>query len=466
MITLKTAIILAAGKGKKMWPYNEYWPKAALPIANQGNIVHLVNNLKSLAFERIIVTTSYLGRRIKSLLCEIEGIEIIELSTTEGTADSLEKVVHDLQEPNLFIFYGDLFITQERLSSFIDAYQMQSDTLDALILSKPIENEHAQDWFGISIGEDHRINNIFGHPRPHYVQERVMGAFALNTIALKRMLNHNPGFMKSVPTGVMPQQEVELEQCFQWLVEEGYKVLSYPITNGAIDIDKPWHLMQANHLALSEITKVLDKNEIHETCEIHETADIQGYVKLGKHVKIGKYVTIKGNAIIGDYTTLDNGVIIEGNVVIGSHCRIENFCRIGPDSVIGHKNRIGHCAEFKGVTFDNVSFIHFGEVFGIIGESTDIAAGVTVGITRFDDQLQTQNVNSRKEIPEKFGNAVYFGDFTRTGILSLYMPGIKVGSNCIIGSGVAVERDVPSKTLLYAEQTIIEKKWGPHRYGW
>lgn len=466
MINVKTAIILAAGKGKKMWPYNDYWPKAALPIGNQGNIVHLVNHLKSLAFERIIITTCYLSRRIKSLIYDVEGVEIIELSATEGTADTLEKVVYDLQDSNLFILYGDIFITRERLSSFIEAYEKQRETMDAVILSKPIENEHAQDWFGIKVGKDNRVENIFGHPRPHYVQERVMGAFALNTNVLKKMLNHNPGFMKSVPTGVMPQQEVELEQCLQWLVEVGYNVSSYPVTDGVIDMDKPWHLMQANHLAVSEMTHALNNNEIHETCEIDPTADIQGHVKLGKHVKIGKYVTIKGNAVIGDYTKIDNGVIIEGNVVIGSDCRIENYCRIGPDSVIGNKNRIGHCAEFRGVTFDNVSFIHFGEVFGIIGESTDIAAGVTVGITRFDDQPQTQIVNNRKEFPEEFGNAVYLGDFTRTGILSLYMPGIKVGSNCVIGSGVAVEKDVPSKTLLYNKQTLIEKNWGPHRYGW
>lgn len=466
MIDVKTAIILAAGKGKKMWPYNDYWPKAALPVANQGNIVHLVNHLKSLSFDRIIIVTSYLGRRIKSLVCDFEGVETIELSVTEGTADSLEKVVSLVNDEHLLIMYGDIFITLERLTSFVDAYQKELNTVDTLILSKPITNEFAPDWFGISKGTGNSVQNIYGHPRPHYVQERLIGVFALSTKALKRMLHHNPGFMKNVPTGVMPQHEMEFEQSLQWLVEEGYTVSSYPLTDGVIDIDKPWHLMQANQLALSVMTNKLQHNDIPETCNIHPTADIQGCIKLGEHVEIGKYVTIKGNAIIGDHTKIENGVTIEGNVVIGSHCRIENFCRIGPDSVIGSKNRIGHCAEFSGITFDNVSFIHFGEVFGIIGESTDIAAGVTVGITRFDDLPQTQKVNGRREIPEKFGNAVYFGDFTRTGILSLYMPGTKVGSNCVIGSGVAVEKDIPSKTLLYAQQTLIEKGWDTHRYGW
>lgn len=135
-----------------MWPYNDYWPKAALPVANQGNIVHLVNHLKSLSFDRIIIVTSYLGRRIKSLFCDFEGVETIELSVTEGTADSLEKVVSLVNDEHLLIMYGDIFITLERLTSFVDAYQKELNTVDTLILSKPITNEFAPDWFGISKG--------------------------------------------------------------------------------------------------------------------------------------------------------------------------------------------------------------------------------------------------------------------------------------------------------------------------
>jgi bifunctional UDP-N-acetylglucosamine pyrophosphorylase/glucosamine-1-phosphate N-acetyltransferase len=135
-------------------------------------------------------------------------------------------------------------------------------------------------------------------------------------------------------------------------------------------------------------------------------------------------------------------------------------------SVIGDHNRIGHCAEFEGVTFDQVSFTHYGEVYGVVGSATDIAAGVTVGILRFDDLNQVQKVTGRMELPKQFGNAVYLGDYTRTGIASLYMPGIKVGCNCVIGSSVMLENDLPSRSLVYIEQQLVRKEWSPKRYGW
>ncbi|UUZ97025.1 hypothetical protein LJK87_24100 [Paenibacillus sp. P25] len=146
--------------------------------------------------------------------------------------------------------------------------------------------------------------------------------------------------------------------------------------------------------------------------------------------------------------------------MIGDDCVIANYCKIGDFSVIGNRNRIGHCAEFEGITFDQVSFTHYGEVFGVVGTATDIAAGVTIGVLRFDDLPQMQKVQGRTEYPEKFGNAVYFGDYSRTGIASLYMPGVKVGSNSVIGPAVLVEKDVPSHTLIHLDQQQLVKKNG------
>ncbi|WP_369124544.1 NTP transferase domain-containing protein, partial [Salmonella enterica] len=57
---MKTAVVLAAGCGEKMWPYCEYWPKAALPVGGVPNIERLTRQLRSLGFGRIIVAAAYL----------------------------------------------------------------------------------------------------------------------------------------------------------------------------------------------------------------------------------------------------------------------------------------------------------------------------------------------------------------------------------------------------------------------
>jgi len=58
------------------------------------------------------------------------------------------------------------------------------------------------------------------------------------------------------------------------------------------------------------------------------------------------------------------------------------------------------------------------------------------------------------------------GEFCRTGVNAIIMPGCKIGSYSIIGPGVILYEDVPSKTMVLAKQELIKKEWGPERYGW
>ena len=44
------------------------------------------------------------------------------------------------------------------------------------------------------------------------------------------------------------------------------------------------------------------------------------------------------------------------------------------------------------------------------------------------------------------------GDNVKTGIKSLFMPGVKVGANTWVGANFMVERDLPSDTIAVLKQ--------------
>ena len=52
------------------------------------------------------------------------------------------------------------------------------------------------------------------------------------------------------------------------------------------------------------------------------------------------------------------------------------------------------------------------------------------------------------------------GDNVKTGIKSLFMPGVKVGVNSWVGANFMVERDVPANSIALLKQAIkiIQKK--------
>jgi bifunctional UDP-N-acetylglucosamine pyrophosphorylase/glucosamine-1-phosphate N-acetyltransferase len=115
---------------------------------------------------------------------------------------------------------------------------------------------------------------------------------------------------------------------------------------------------------------------------------------------------------------------------------------------------------------DNVYLYHYMEIYGLIGESTDIGAATVCGSLRFDDGETIHRVKGRREFPRKFSDATYIGDFCRTGVNVIIMPGCKVGPYSILGAGVILEEDVPSRTSIRVKQTLEKHSWGPEKYGW
>jgi len=55
---------------------------------------------------------------------------------------------------------------------------------------------------------------------------------------------------------------------------------------------------------------------------------------------------------------------------------------------------------------------------------------------------------------------VVFGDNVKTGIKSLFMPGVKVGANTWVGANFMVTRDLPADTIatLKQEEDIQPRK--------
>ena len=105
-------------------------------------------------------------------------------------------------------------------------------------------------------------------------------------------------------------------------------------------------------------------------------------------------------------------------------------------------------------------------MYGIIGEYTDIAAGCITGILRFDDNLNTPKVLGRSELGSRYTNGIFIGDHCRTGISNIFMPGVMIGKNSVLGPGAIISKCIPAGTVLIVEQNQTYKAWGPDRYGW
>jgi bifunctional UDP-N-acetylglucosamine pyrophosphorylase/glucosamine-1-phosphate N-acetyltransferase len=460
MVEMK-GIILCAGEGKKLWPFGEWRPKACLSVINQPIVERLVKQMEKIGIDEIVIVASYHADMIRHTLRKYGSVRVLEETRTTGTAKSVLTGLEG-EADDILVAYGDIVVDDESMLEVLNTFNEKKQPITLIKKLKP--TERSIDWICADC-ENQKVRGIYGHPRSHYVNSKLGGVFALPKSAISYLVT-NPGYMMNVCVGGMPTKESELGQSIQMMIEDELSVLAIEVVNFGFDLDKPWHLLEANYGLIESLFKKMTGNEIAESAVIDDTAWIGGKIHLGERSRIGRNVIIKGDVYIGEDVVIDNGAIVEDMVIIGNGCWIEDTCCIRSYTTIGAHNKIGFNAEIAGVTFDHVSLAHNCEIRGVIGSYTDIAAGCLTGSLRFDDGVTPQRVQGRTEYPTNYSDAIFIGDHSRTGVGNIFLPGVKIGCNVALWPGAIIEKDIDSKTLVVVKQEKEMKSWGPDRYGW
>ena len=100
------------------------------------------------------------------------------------------------------------------------------------------------------------------------------------------------------------------------------------------------------------------------------------------------------------------------------------------------------------------------------GQAVDFGAATVCGNLRFNDGETQWRVKGRVEQPRTASNAAYFGDFSRTGVNAIVMPGKRTGVYSVVGAGVVVYEDVADREMVTLRQELERRQWGPEQYGW
>lgn len=457
---MKIAIILSSGKGKRIWPYSETRNKSMIRIANEPILKHIVDNLEEVGYEKIYVISFLFTQEIKNYFKTNKKVEVITEDSPKGTTYSLLKAYDFIlgKKDEVSVFLGDTIIEKE------DIISLNKSNTDIKVLVNEISEEKISTSVAVKI-EENKIKDILGHPRKDGYKYEI-SAYTLTSKYIENYLRYSKDCFENLQVGMMPSEENSIENSMLEYIEEEKGIEVIAANKNIYNIDYPWDILEATKYITEKKCGKLDENILGKGALIHEGALIEGYVKLGENSKIGRNVVIKGNALVGDNTIIDNGAIINDNVIIGNNCSISNYCHISDNTTIDDECIIDHCAEIEGILYKKVYLCHFMEIYGIIGRNTDIGAGTLFGSLRFDDGKTKHIINESYITPKNYSNFIYMGDYSRTGVGALIMPGVKIGARSIVGSGVLLERDLPSRKSVFLKQKLGIKDWSENKYGW
>lgn len=144
---MKTAMILAAGRGERLKPLTERIPKAMCVVKEKPLIEHHVSNLAKAGFERLVINHAYLGGQIRQHLGNGShwGVEICYSPEPPGGLETGGGIVNALP-----LLGNQPFITVNAdIYTDFDFTQLQPvnpDSMHVILVNKNPELNHHGDF--------------------------------------------------------------------------------------------------------------------------------------------------------------------------------------------------------------------------------------------------------------------------------------------------------------------------------
>ena len=147
MTSVKTAMIMAAGLGKRMRPLTENRPKPLVEVAGKAMIDHCFDKLAEAGIGKAVVNVHYLAEMMEAHLAALQYPIEIRVSDERAqlleTGGGLVQAEPMIDEDNFFCINSDNLWTDGPENSLLQLVQTwDEEQMDALLLLVPRSSAH------------------------------------------------------------------------------------------------------------------------------------------------------------------------------------------------------------------------------------------------------------------------------------------------------------------------------------
>jgi dTDP-glucose pyrophosphorylase len=301
------AVILAAGRGKRLHPITLQRSKAMLPVLGQPIISRIVDSIASNGVSDFIIVTSPDDEQLTTYfqdnpLPEI-NIRFVEQSEPRGMAHAL-LCAKDWIVGDFLLTACDSLIAQTSYTSIINSWYAQPHTaaLLALMLVSPDELHQT----AVVQIESDRITMIIEKPAPQQT---------VSNIASLPIYIFQPGILDDLPQiKPSPRGEYELQDAIQSLIDQRKNVRGVLIEE-RLNLTSAQDLLEINlHFLHIEKPQFIDDSvTIEKNVVLHPPYWIGPHSTIGEQCRIGPNVFIESDCDIEHHCQMTNTLLLKGS---------------------------------------------------------------------------------------------------------------------------------------------------------
>lgn len=218
---LEQAVVLCAGRGKRLGSLTDSLPKSMLPVPGlkgaEPLLASIIRKLQAASFKEILLVVGYRSDIIIDRFRRVAGIRFAHQRDPNGTAAALEAALPLLQ-PQFLLTYGDLIIDEREYRGIRTAAIRDGGDWAAVNRSeRPV---------GAAYITDNRITRIIEKPETCSTPWNTSGLFVLTREAAELSSATTPSV----------RGERELAGMLQLWIDRGNDLKPYFLTSKSIDI--------------------------------------------------------------------------------------------------------------------------------------------------------------------------------------------------------------------------------------
>ena len=444
-----TAVILAAGEGKRM---KSNYSKVIHKVAGKPIIKRVCETVKNAGIEKCVLVVGHKQEQVRETMGEsvLYAVQSEQLGTGHAVMQAIPQI-EDAQR--VIVLCGDApLLSSETLKEALKINEERKEY--ATIFTAEFDDPTG--YGRIVRNQNGEVVGIVEHKDATEEQRKIkevnssMYCFDKKALveALGKLDNNNA------------QNEYYLTDVIKIMIAEGKKVGTYIVADKdeIMGINDREQLSVANEIARRKINKEYMKNGV--TIIDTNTTYIDGDAKIGKDtiiypgtilegaVEIGENCTIGPNSkitnsVIGNDTQVINSVLIDCKV--GNSTTVGPFAYLRPNSNVGDHARIGDFVEIKNSNIGNGTKVSHLTYVGDsdVGENVNFGCGTVT--------VNYDGINKHRTI---IGNNTFIGCNT-----NLVAP-VKLGDRVYTAAGTTVTNDVPDDALVIGRvRQEVKPEW-------
>jgi NDP-sugar pyrophosphorylase family protein len=407
-------LVLAAGRSRRIKPIED---KNFLKFAGKTLLEHQLDTLQRVGLTDIILVGGAHNLAQLQDLAEAYKAQVVEQKNLdEGMAGAVLAAEALVGEETLLIFSSNDVLAQSAFESIQLASQ---STADAYLLAYRVQSYFPGGYLKV---DGKRITGMVEKPTP--------GEEPSDLINLVLHLHKKPQALfqalREVSTDRDDRYEVALDalmksQVFEAVPYEGYwQALKFP-----------WHILDLMQFSLK-----MSGARIHPSAQIAETALIKGDVVIEEGAKIMDHAVVQGPAYIGKNTVVANNALVRESM-------------IGANSVVGFGTEVARSYVGEKCWFHSN---YVGDT--VMGDNCSFGAGAVCANLRLDEK----EITSGGQASGRTKLGPILGENIRIGVNTSLMPGIRIGSNSMIASGLTLAQDIDPGSFVTGKTELVIKE--------